>query len=235
MLEHSQHCDLVAGQKPSTMPIIMPAPPSAWNLYGDPRLVTIRRVNIPNSSFSKCDMCPYFGGVEESQVNQDSLFEGGRPHIGWPHWLQDFRESCVKCDFWVRDQRGSLLESHQARTHHHLSGGYLCLPWWRTCARELAEGGCWQVPRSFLASHCAPPHEQQLPAIPSAGCKRRRWGYWGLLPGGGAYQQHEGVRIVCCWWRRLFLLPLWNGFPFNSGKNCALIHRAFQAGRPHFH
>ena len=126
MLEHSQHCDLVAGQITSTMPIIMPAPLSAWNLYGDPRLVTIRRVNIPNSSFSKCDMCPYFGGVEESQVNQDSLFEGGRPHIGRPHWLQDFRESCIKCDCWVRDQRGSLLESHQAHTHHHLSGGYHC-------------------------------------------------------------------------------------------------------------
>ena len=75
---------------------------------------------------------PYFGGVEESQVYQDSLFEVGRPHIGWPHWLQDFRESCVKCDCWVRDQRGSLLESHQARTHHHLSGGYHCLPWAQT-------------------------------------------------------------------------------------------------------
>ena len=133
MLEHSQHCDLVAGQITSTMPIIMPAPLSAWNLYGDPRLVTIRRVNIPNSSFSKCDMCPYFGGVEESQVNQDSLFEGGRPHIGRPHWLQDFRESCIKCDCWVRDQRGSLLESHQARTHHHLPGGDAALnvSYWR--------------------------------------------------------------------------------------------------------
>ena len=140
MLEHSQHCDLVAEQITSTMPIIMPAPLSAWNLYGDPPLVTIRRVNIP-----------YFGGVEESQVNQDSLFEGGRPHIGRPHWLQDFRESCIKCDCWVRDQRGSLLESHQARTHHHLPGGYHCLPWARTRAQELTEDGCWQVPRTALS------------------------------------------------------------------------------------
>ena len=39
----------------------MPAPLSAWNLYGDPRLVTIGRVNIPNFSFSKCDMSPISG------------------------------------------------------------------------------------------------------------------------------------------------------------------------------
>ena len=126
MLEHSQHCDLVAGQITSTMPIIMPAPLSAWNLYGDPRLVTIRRVNIPNSSFSKCDMCPYFGGVEESQVNQDSLFEGGRPHIDWPHWLQDFRESCVNGEVFLNPTKlaltticqGVITVCHERRHAH---------------------------------------------------------------------------------------------------------------------